>query len=632
MWCLVYLLIFTFISCAQPKIKETVNPSWEVKVARSDKPVSFSSKTPPPPPLLEPKRPKDYPDLTKPISITVKDASLKQTLLAIASQIGINIVFDEEVEDGKISVNFHRTPFGQALRAILMAHDLYYRCYPGYIRISKMITKFFHIDYVISNRQGQSNTRVSLSSSSGEETTSQSFTSGDISVVSNEVVNFWQNFENGLREILKDPLYNILQAEYNREYLQQQLNLLAYQKEYQKEIQKQQLEMLNLQKAFLKKQLEEGEVSSLQNLSGISTQEGGSTGAPTGGAGATTSATAEAESLLGTYTIDPQTGTVVVTTTPEVMERVEKFITKIKQDLCRQVLIDIQILEVTLDKTHQIGIDWSKFPGTMEFYKLPYLRHIINAQMLSQAATEGGASGTSTQAGGISSPLSASPFPSAPGANLQVGVLHPLTPSTAYQWSTEALISFLNTQGKVKSISRPQLLTLNNQPALISVGTNDFYITYEQTTTSAQAGLATSTVTTRINPIFIGVTLNITPQISISGEIILKIVPVINKKIGEKTVPTGIASAPTQTIPIIETRQTSTIVRAKDGQPIIISGLIQDTVAENENKLPVLGNIPILGHVFRHKDEEKFRSELVIVLIPHIQASGLKTLGYEHIE
>jgi len=314
------------------------------------------------------------------------------------------------------------------------------------------------------------------------------------------------------------------------------------------------------------------------------------------------------------------------------MEKVEKYIAQVKKNLARQVLIDVQILEVTLSKTNQIGIDWSKFPGSIAFYRMPYLGYTINNSLYQQAIAGSTATTGTTGQGGISSPLSGSPFPSSPTGNLQIGVLESLPPSMAYQWSTDALISFLKTQGQVKAISRPQIQTLNNQPALVSLGTNDFYITYEQATTSTQGGVATTAVTSKLNTIFIGITLNVTPQISERGDIILKIVPVINKKVGEKSVPTGIPSAPTQTIPIIETRQTSTVVRAKDGQPIIISGLIQDTTIKTTKKLPVLGSIPLLGYFFRHEAEDRTRSELVIVLIPHIQSAKLKALGYEHVK
>ncbi len=648
----IYILILLFLGCARPlqvhspnqlstkEMKNKIsNPS---QITKKQKTLwSNSNQRRPqigpieiPPPLIEPKRLSNYPDLSTPVSIMVKNASLKQVVLSLAEQVGVNVVFDEDVGDSKVSLNLKDIPLGLALHAILSSHDLYFKPYPYYIRVSRMVTKFFHIDYVMSVRKGQSNTEVSLSSGGGSSESSktqlnQSSSTGDISVVSSEVVNFWENFEKGLKEILKDPLYNILQAEYNRKLLEEQLALLPYQTQYQKQVQEQQIEMLTLQKEMLKRKLAEGEVSALQTLSNTNGQTPTSTMAETSG-NVTTEGSEATKQLVGSYTIDAQTGTVVVTTTPQMMEKVEEFIAKVKKDLSRQVLIDVQIFEVSLNKTHQVGIDWSKFPGTIEFYKLPQLRNIVNAQMASQAAQTGTTGATTGQ--GIYSPLQTSPFPSSPGGSLQIGLLHSLTPSVTYQWNTDALIAFLKTQGQVRAISRPQLLTLNNQPAIVSVGINDFYITYEQSTTSAQAGLATSSVTSKLNPLFIGVTLSVTPQISASGDIILKIVPVINKKVGQKTVPTGISSAPIQSIPIVETRQTSTIVKAKDGQPIIISGLIQETTAENIKKVPALGDLPLLGPIFRYKSRSQERSELVMVIVPHLQTGdNVKGLGYRHI-
>ncbi|WP_461833902.1 secretin N-terminal domain-containing protein [Desulfothermus sp.] len=591
-----------------------------------------------PPPVIEAKRPSNYPNLSTPVSLTLKDASLKEVILSLAKQAGVNIVFDEDVEDSKVSVNLTNVPLSHALRAILTAHDLYFKPYPYYIRISRMCTKFFHIDYIVSVREGKSNTNISLSSGSGGGTSEgsssvlkQSSNSGNISIASSEVINFWENFEKDLKEILKDPLYNVLQSEYNRKVLKQQIDLLPYQTQYQKEIQKQQLEMLSIHKEILKKELAEGNVP---NFSTFSTTQGQTTTSTSSTTNGNTGGTSETTNqLIGTYTINPQTGTVVVTTTPELMKKVEEFISKVKENLSLQVLIDVQIFEVTLNRGHEVGIDWSKFPGLLEIYKMPQLRQIINTQMTSQATQSSSGGSTSTSGQGVTSPLATSPFPSVPGGNLQVGILHSLTSTVAYQWNIDSLISFLKTQGTVKAISRPQLMTLNNQPAIVSVGTNDFYITYEQTTTSAQAGLATSSVTSKLNPLFVGITLNVTPQISSSGEIILKIVPTINKKVGEKSVPTGIPSAPLQNIPIMETRETSTIVKAQDGQPIIISGLIQETTNKTTNKVPVLGDLPILGHIFSYNSDSKNYSELVMVIVPHLTGKkDLKSLGYKNIQ
>jgi len=628
--------LITFLACSETAMR-LERPLIRVE---TQKHIFNSKKNPinqqivnPPPPLILPKKPKDYPDLNKPISISVKDMSLKQLLISIAKQIEINLVIDEEVVDEKVNVNLKDVPFIEALQAILNAHDLYFKVYPGYLRISRMLTKIFHIDYVVSIRGGQTNTEVSLSSGN-EGGTTQTVTGtassvGDISVSSSEVINFWENFEKGLKEILKDPFYNLLQSEYNRKLLQQQLALLPYQEEYQRKMQKQQLELLSLQQRIWKKQLELGEIPQIpQSLSTTETEV--TTQAETAVTSATTT---EIEQLLGNYIIDRQTGTVIVTTTPQNMKKVEKFIAKVKEEISRQVLIDVQIFEVSLDETQKTGIDWGRFPGMLEIYQMPKLRNVINAQIEQQAEESGGAGGMGAMGmGGVYSPLMTSPFPAAPGAGLQVGILKTPTSSFALQWTNEALISFLKTQGEVKAISRPQLLTMNNQPAIVSVGINDFYVTYEQATTAAQAGIATTTVTSRVNPLFIGVTLNITPQISPKGEIILKIVPAINKKVGEKTVPTGIPSAPTQTIPIIETRQTSTIVRAKNGQSIIISGLIFENKNKIVKKVPGLSSVPILGHIFKYNTEEMQRSELVIVLTPYLQINKIKKLGYKHIE
>jgi len=200
-----------------------------------------------------------------------------------------------------------------------------------------------------------------------------------------------------------------------------------------------------------------------------------------------------------------------------------------------------------------------------------------------------------------------------------LGLLFAPANDLAVQSTLNAIISFLERHGNVRAISRPQITTLNNQPAVISVGVNDFFVTFEQQTTAAAAGgIATSAVTSRINPLFIGVSLHITPQISPQGEIVMKIVPAVNQKVGDKVVPTGIPSAPTQSIPLLETRQTSTVVKVRDGQTILISGLIQEREEEVQKAVPYLSGVPVLGPLFRHTTRQKGRSELVLLITPRL--------------
>lgn len=597
-----------------------------------------------PPPLLPLKPPQGEQGLDALVSISLVEGGLKELLHALAQQAGINVVIDPDVEEARVSLNLQRIPLWQALDAVLTSHGLYFSSQPGYVRISKMLTRIFHLDYVTSVRSGASTTQVSLSSgttggagggtitattgtaatttagTAGTQATHSS-SSGDISIQTQETVDFWRQLEARLRELMRDPRYQVLRAEYEQQELRRQMELLPYEAQYDKEMLKHQLEMFQLEREVARKRIEtglwEGQPPTTAAASGTTqprtTRESASRAAET-------TTTGVQGTLVGTYSLDPQTGTLIVTTTPAVMERVEKFLAQVRENLCRQVHIDVQILEVSLNNDSQLGVDWNGFPGLLQVFQMPRLREAIRSQMESQATGGGGGGGgTTATGGGITSPLPVSPFTSSPLSAFQMGLLFAPTAQMGIQYTLNNVISFLKTQGDVRAVSRPQITTLNNQPAVISVGVNDFYVTFEQQTTAAAAGgIATSQVTSRVNPLFIGVTLHITPQISPQGELVMKIVPAVNQRVGEKLVPTGIPSAPTQSIPILETRQTSTVVRLRDGQTLLISGLIQEREQEVSKSVPYLADVPVMGALFRHTTKEKRRSELILLLTPRL--------------
>jgi MSHA type pilus biogenesis protein MshL len=578
------------------------------------------------------------------VSISLVDGGLKELLHALVKQAGVNVIIDPDVEDAKVSLNLQNIPLWQALDAVLTSHGLFFSSHPGYVRVSKMMTRVFHLDYVMSVRSGSSTTQVSLSSGTSATSTgtspgsslavsgsstagstslgqlSTSASMGDISIQTQETVDFWKQLEVRLRELMRDPRYQMLRAEFQQQDLRRQMELLPYETQYDKELLKHQLEMFQLEREVVRKKLETG-------LWEGQTVSGGSAGSQarttressTRAAEATSTDTSQAP-LVGTYALDPQTGTLIVTTSPAVMERVERFLAQVKDNLVRQVHIDVQILEVSLNNDQQLGVDWNGFPGLLQLFRMPRLREVIRGQMESQATGGGGGGGgTSTSGTGVVSPLPVSPFTASPLSAFQMGLLFAPTAELGVQYTLNNVISFLRTQGDVKAVSRPQITTLNNQPAVISVGVNDFFVTFEQlTTAAASGGIATSQVTSRVNPLFIGVTLHITPQISPQGEILLKIVPAVNQRVGEKLVPTGIPSAPTQAIPLLETRQTSTVVRLLDGQTLLISGLIQEREQEISKSVPYLAEVPVMGSLFRHTTKEKRRSELILLLTPRL--------------
>lgn len=608
-----------------PVLTEPSRPESPPRVQRSS-----------PPPILPLKPPQTQPGLDALVSISLVDGGLKEILHALAQQAGVNLVIDPEVEDARVSLNLQRIPLGQALEAVLTSHGLFFSSYPGYVRVSKMLTRVFHLDYVMSVRSGASTTQVSLSSgttssttaasttaqgtAAGTGTTSQLSTSastGDLSIQTQETVDFWKQLEARLKELMRDPRSQMLRSELQQQDLRRQVELVPYEIQYDKEVIRHQLEMFQLEREVARKKLEtglwDGQLPSQPPGAGQArvAREGASR------VGETTSGEGQV-SLVGTYSLDPHTGTLMVTTTPAVMERVERFLAQVRENLSRQVHIDVQILEVSLNSDRQLGVDWNGFPGLLQLFSMPRLREVIRGQMESQASGGGGGGGgTGTTATGITSPLPVSPFTSSPVSAFQMGLLFAPTANLGIQYTLNNVISFLRTQGDVRAVSRPQITTLNNQPAVISVGVNDFYVTFEQQTTAAAAGgIATSQVTSRVNPLFIGVSLHITPQISPQGEILMKIVPAVNQRVGEKLAPTGIPSAPTQSIPLLETRQTSTVVRLRDGQTLLISGLIQEREQEVSKSVPYLGEVPVMGALFRHSTKEKRRSELILLLTP----------------
>ncbi|HJX30899.1 MAG TPA: secretin N-terminal domain-containing protein [Thermodesulfobacteriota bacterium] len=653
------LSALTIVSCTsvEKKQDQTSSPPNPILQSEAENQAVPPPSLPPPPPLLPLKPPEGAQELEALVSLSVTEGSLKEVLQALAEQARINLIVDRDVVDENVTVSIRNLPLWQALEALLAAHNLYFAAQPGYIRISRMMTRTFHIDYIRSLRGGMSNTQVSLSSGgggnagigatagstggtsgSGGTTTlgalGGSSSSGDITIQSAEFIDFWGEFDKNIRKIMQDPLYEIIRSEYDQKDLKRELALIPYEEEYEREVLKSKIETFRLQKQMIQKRLEAGvsetgapapEISSLETTASETTTQS------KGNEGRTGSQTGEEENLVGTYSLDPQTGTLIVTTTPEVMARIESFISRGKEHRTRQVNLDVQILEVSLSKGKKLGVDWSGFPGLIQYYRMPHLASLIGSQLSS--STGGGGSGTSTSGQGIASPLSTSTFPTSPDGSVQVGVLSPIGSHQALQYSFNNVVSFLKEFGEVNAVSRPQITTLNNQPAVVSVGVNDFYITFEQQTTSAQAGLATSQVTSRLNPIFIGVTLQITPQISPDGQVIMKIVPAINKKVGEKTVPTGIPSSPTQKIPLLETRQTSTLVKSKTGETIIISGLIQESREEANKNVPFFEDIPWAGKLFRHTSTQKTTSELVILLTPRISETPLQMedLGYQEV-
>ena len=270
----------------------------------------------------------------------------------------------------------------------------------------------------------------------------------------------------------------------------------------------------------------------------------------------------------------------------------------------RQVLIETQIIEVYLQDSFQAGIDWG------------YIQSLPQMSNLSWGLASNGASPWvgypgSTNQGGSGSSGSSGQTQSIPGAWMikpYGGVFRIGGPDQIV--ALNDIIEALSTQGDVNIISSPKISTLNNQPAIIKVAREDPYFQTTQQTVYGE-----SNTTTEVNFISIGVVLAVTPQIGSDGTITLTIHPSVTDKVGEATSVQG------DKVPIVDVRETDTVVRVNDRQTILFAGLMQNKVTEDVIAVPLVSEIPWLGYLFKHTSREVRKTELVIMLTPKVVTS-----------
>lgn len=284
--------------------------------------------------------------------------------------------------------------------------------------------------------------------------------------------------------------------------------------------------------------------------------------------------------------VNESAGVVVVTSSEEALQKVAQYLDILQTSIDKEVLIDAKILEVNLYAGYQAGINW-------------------NILGLSQNGL--GLSGTGNIGATGNSEINDNLQPFSNVFTLNV------TDGSAFN----TLVKLLSTQGNVQVLSSPRISTLNNQKAVIKVGSDEYFVTNISNTTIS----STSTQNTQdvdIAPFFSGVALDVTPEISNDGEVTLHIHPVVSTVRQHDITYTvgGVA----QEIPsaLTQVRESDTIVRAKNGQVVVIGGLMEDNTSEMVASTPFWGDTPIIGPLFRRTNQQSIKTELVILLQPTI--------------
>jgi MSHA biogenesis protein MshL len=310
----------------------------------------------------------------------------------------------------------------------------------------------------------------------------------------------------------------------------------------------------------------------------------------------------------------PVTGMVIVQAMPDELIRVEKFLKQSELFLNRQVILETKILEVELNDAYRAGINWATLGRHLNASQLGGNMHDgndISTTLPITASSVGGTTGNaSTVALGTdkTTPLgiarNASPF----GGIFTLGFNYR---------SLTTFVELLGSQGNVQVLSSPRISTTNNQKALIKVGSDEFFVTDVSTSTTTVAGAAPVTSpTVKFNPFFSGIALDVTPQIEEDGHVTLHVHPTISTVIDKNKDITIQGKTDTYPLAVNTVRESDSIIRAKNGQFVVIGGLMQDKTGEVVSGVPLLKDIPFLGKAFRHTRQQAKKTELVILLRP----------------
>ncbi len=315
--------------------------------------------------------------------------------------------------------------------------------------------------------------------------------------------------------------------------------------------------------------------------------------------------------------VSPESGLVVVRALPSELRTVEKFIRQTQSSVQRQVILEAKIIEVELSERFQAGINWSALAQSGANQAL--ISHVGGGSIFDVNQNGIGYTSLKGNSGNLNP---ASPTPVDGSATSAFGGVFTFALSLGTDFT--AFLELLKGQGNVQVLSSPKVSTLNNTKAVIKVGQEEFFVTNVYSNTALTAGASTTGNNVELTPFFSGVVLDVVPQISDNGRVTLFIHPTISR-VDEQEKSVALTATDQLVLPLAfsTVRESDTIINAQSGQVVVIGGLMQDKILDFETAVPFLGDIPLIGGLFRHKAQRKVKSELVIMLKPIVvEADG----------
>lgn len=269
--------------------------------------------------------------------------------------------------------------------------------------------------------------------------------------------------------------------------------------------------------------------------------------------------------------VSPQAGIATVRAYPNEIREARDFLASAERNLQRQVILEARIVEVELSDQFEQGVNW-------------------------EAITSRIGSGTTTA--GFN------------GSNISGAFTTSFTTD-----NFNGMLQMLQTQGNVQVLSSPRVTATNNQKAVIKIGEDEYFVT-DVSTTTITGTATTSTPNIQLTPFFSGIALDVTPQIGEDGDVILHVHPSVTETSEQQK--RIVLNEEELVLPLARSniRETDTIIRARNGEVVVIGGLMQTSYTETQRQVPLLGNIPLFGALFRQQERREQKKELVIMLRP----------------
>ncbi|PSU03072.1 pilus (MSHA type) biogenesis protein MshL [Photobacterium gaetbulicola] len=289
--------------------------------------------------------------------------------------------------------------------------------------------------------------------------------------------------------------------------------------------------------------------------------------------------------------VSPQASLISVRAYPNELREVKEFLGVSQQRLKRQVVLEAKIMEVALSDGYQQGINWSNITKTIGGTEIVFGRGNIS-------------NGT---------------IPTLPGADPIAALLGGQTNITISDGNFDAVLSFLDTQGDLNVLSSPRVTAANNQKAVIKVGSDQYFVTdISGGEVNSDGGTASPDI--ELTPFFSGISLDVTPQIGDEGSVLLHVHPaVIDVETEIRDIALGDTFG-TYQLPLAKSsiRESDSVIHARSGDVVVIGGLMKSATTDQVSKVPLLGDIPMLGHLFRNVNKLQVKTELVILLKPTV--------------